>query len=96
MTFSEKPRKTSCTLVRLTGLEPAHQRYRNLNPARLPIPPKPHLNSLHYKVSMNEMQEGLAVIGSTGVAQYSSYLSPSGLDPGAAIENVILRAAPAS
>lgn len=42
---------------------------------------------------MNEMQEGLAVIGSTGVAQYSSYLSPSGLDPGAAIENVILRAA---
>ena len=45
---------------------------------------------------MNEMQEGLAVIGSTGMAQYSSYLSPFGLDPGAAIENVILRATPAS
>ena len=58
MTFSEKPQKTSCTLVRLTGLEPAHQRYRNLNPARLPIPPKPHLNSLHYKVWISEMQEG--------------------------------------
>ena len=43
MAFSEKPQKTSCTLVRLTGLEPAHQRYRNLNPARLPIPPKPQI-----------------------------------------------------
>ena len=55
-----------------------------------------NMHLLHYRVSMNEMQEGLAVIGSTGVAQYSSYLSPSGLDPGAAIENIILRAAPAS
>ena len=29
-------------LVRVKGLEPSHELYRNLNPARLPIPPHPH------------------------------------------------------
>ena len=32
-------------LVRMTGLEPARQRQRNLNPPSLPIPPHPHLLS---------------------------------------------------
>ena len=29
-------------LVRVTGVEPARETHRNLNPARLPIPPYPH------------------------------------------------------
>ena len=32
-------------LVRMTGLEPARQRQRNLNPPSLPIPPHPHILS---------------------------------------------------
>ena len=32
-------------MVRMTGLEPARQRQRNLNPPSLPIPPHPHLLS---------------------------------------------------
>ena len=28
--------------LRPTGLEPARRGHRNLNPARLPIPPRPH------------------------------------------------------
>ena len=35
-------------LVRAVGLEPTHQWYRNLNPARLPIPPCPQI--LHWYV----------------------------------------------
>ncbi len=31
------------SLVRVVGLEPTHHWYRNLNPARLPIPPYPHI-----------------------------------------------------
>ena len=30
-------------MVRMTGLEPARQRQRNLNPPSLPIPPHPHI-----------------------------------------------------
>ena len=33
-------------LVRMTGLEPARQRQRNLNPPSLPIPPHPHIHTL--------------------------------------------------
>ena len=29
--------------VRITGLEPARRRHQNLNLARLPIPPHPHI-----------------------------------------------------
>ena len=49
----ESPRKLSVSegfLVRVVGLEPTHQWYRNLNPARLPIPPYPLISSAsnHY------------------------------------------------
>ena len=30
-------------LVRMTGLEPARRKHQNLNLARLPIPPHPHI-----------------------------------------------------
>ena len=29
-------------MVRLEGIEPPHQRYVDLNHARLPVPPQPH------------------------------------------------------
>ena len=35
-------------LVRVTGLEPAHQRYQILNLARLPIPPYPRQDGAWY------------------------------------------------
>ena len=31
-------------LVRMTGLEPARRKHQNLNLARLPIPPHPHIS----------------------------------------------------
>ena len=31
-------------LLRMTGLEPARRRHQNLNLARLPIPPHPHIS----------------------------------------------------
>ena len=37
-------------LVRMTGLEPARQRQRNLNPPSLPIPPHPHITKLVLKL----------------------------------------------
>ena len=44
----EKNRSKRCKacsdVVRVVGLEPTHQWYRNLNPARLPIPPYPHIH----------------------------------------------------
>ena len=36
----KKPLMRLFFLVHLTGVEPAHRRYRILNPARLPIPPQ--------------------------------------------------------
>ena len=33
-------------MVRMTGLEPARRRQRNLNPPSLPIPPHPHFIKL--------------------------------------------------
>ena len=31
-------------LLRMTGLEPARRKHQNLNLARLPIPPHPHIS----------------------------------------------------
>ena len=36
-------RKPKSFLVRMTGLEPARRGHQNLNLARLPIPPHPHM-----------------------------------------------------
>ena len=35
--------KPKSFLVRMTGLEPARRGHQNLNLARLPIPPHPHM-----------------------------------------------------
>ena len=56
-------------MVRAVGLEPtriAPQEPKSCASANSAKAANMHL--LHYRVSMNEMQEGLAVIGSTGVA----------------------------
>ena len=39
----EEAKASSFLLVRMTGLEPARRRQRNLNPPSLPIPPRPHI-----------------------------------------------------
>ena len=36
-------------MVRMAGIEPALQRNRILNPARLPVPPHPHMKYAVYK-----------------------------------------------
>lgn len=59
--------------MRVVGVEPtrlAAQEPKSCASANSAKAANMHL--LHYRVSMNEMQEGLAVIESTGVAQYSS------------------------
>ena len=43
------PIGTVLFLVRMTGLEPARQRQRNLNPPSLPIPPHPHSTASLYR-----------------------------------------------
>ena len=39
-----KPGSDYHYLVRMTGLEPARRKHQNLNLARLPIPPHPHIS----------------------------------------------------
>ena len=46
-------------MVRVTGLEPARGCHQNLNLARLPIPPHPHINII--KLSLNGLVEERAL-----------------------------------
>ena len=47
--------KTATAVVRVTGVEPAREAHRNLNPARLPIPPYPHSDIIsHHSNVVNE------------------------------------------
>ena len=43
-------------LLRMTGLEPARRKHQNLNLARLPIPPHPHM--LYYLKNRNTLSKG--------------------------------------
>ena len=46
------------SVVRMTGLEPAHRRHQNLNLARLPIPPHPHIKFLPLDFYTGEVTRG--------------------------------------
>ena len=44
--------------LRATGLEPARRRHQNLNLARLPIPPYPHIPYLSFEEKKVQTQLG--------------------------------------
>ena len=52
----ENPIQIIPHFLRMTGLEPARRKHQNLNLARLPIPPHPHM--LYYLKNRNTLSKG--------------------------------------